>query len=395
MTKNIGNDQFPNRKGNGNWEQIKLKDIAVKRNKKNKDSIILTVFSNSALNGIIEQTDFFDKDIANKDNLNSYYIVEKNDFVYNPRISSLAPYGPINRNKTNKTGVVSPLYTVFRLESQKCCLDYFEQYFKSSCWHKYMYSVANYGARSDRMNITDNDFFNMALKVPQLSEQKKIASILSTWDKAIELKEKLIEQKKEQKKGLMQKLLTGEVILPGFKGEWKEYKLGNLTDISTGNKDTKDKVDDGKYPFFVRSETVERINSYSYDGEAILIPGDGKIGQIYHYINGKFDFHQRVYKISDFDEKCCGKFIFYYLQHYFYREAMKYTAKATVDSLRLPMLTGMLVRLPEKAEQIKIVKILDAMEAEINLLNQELKELKQQKKGLMQLLLTGKVRVKV
>ena len=236
---------------------------------------------------------------------------------------------------------------------------------------------------------------NIHLALPPLKEQRKISKILSTWDKAIELKEKLIEQKKEQKKGLMQKLLTGEVRVPGFNGKWKEYRLGTLSEISTGNKDTKDKVENGSYPFFVRSENIERINSYSYDGEAILIPGDGNIGQIYHYINGKFDFHQRVYKISDFNNKCIGKFIYYYLQQYFYREAMKYSAKATVDSLRLPMLTDMIIQLPEIPEQIAIVKILDAADKEISFFNLELEKLNLQKKGLMQLLLTGKVRVKV
>lgn len=225
-------------------------------------------------------------------------------------------------------------------------------------------------------------------------ERKKITDILSTWDKAIELKEKLIEQKKEQKKGLMQRLLTGKVRLPGFKGEWEEVTLGEISEISTGNKDNKDKDDNGLYPFFVRSEKIERINSYSYDGEAILIPGDGRIGQIYHYINGKFDYHQRVYKISDFSNRCKGKFIYYYLQQFFLKEAMKYTAKATVDSLRLPMLTEMKIKLPSIDEQSEIVCLMDRVERNIELLEKELKALKQQKKGLMQLLLTGKVRVK-
>jgi len=255
--------------------------------------------------------------------------------------------------------------------------------------------LKNKAIGSTVLGIQGKQLHNLEICVPLIEEQQKIADILSTWDKAIELKEKLIEQKKELKKGLMQKLLTGEVRVPGFNGEWKEYRLGTLSEISTGNKDTKDKVENGSYPFFVRSEKIERINSYSYDGEAILIPGDGNVGKIYHYINGKFDFHQRVYKISDFNNKCIGKFIYYYLQQYFYREAMKYSAKATVDSLRLPMLTDMIIRLPEIPEQIAIVKILDAADKEISFLNQELEKLNLQKKGLMQLLLTGKVRVKV
>ena len=88
-------------------------------------------------------------------------------------------------------------------------------------------------------------------------------------------------------------------------------------------KDVKDKKDDGKYPFFFFFEKIERIDSYSFDGEAILIPGDGKIGEVYHYINGKFDYHQRVYKISNFHNDVFGKYIYYYLEKNFLRQAMK------------------------------------------------------------------------
>ena len=95
-----------------------------------------------------------------------------------------------------------------------------------------------------------------------------------------------------------------------FSDEWEEKKLGDICNIKTGKKDTKDKIENGIYPFFVRSQTVEKINSYSYDGEAILTAGDGVgVGKVFHYINGKFDFHQRVYKLSDFKESYC-RFIF-------------------------------------------------------------------------------------
>lgn len=166
-----------------------MKDIANKVREKNSSEEYDVVFSNSALNGIVIQTDFFDKEIANKGNLKNYTVVKESDFVYNPRISRLAPCGPINKNNTQYTGLVSPLYKVFRVDAEKCNLNYIEHYFSSSVWHRYMNSVANYGARSDRMNITDVNFFNLKIKLPNPKEQEKIALILSTWDKAIELKE--------------------------------------------------------------------------------------------------------------------------------------------------------------------------------------------------------------
>ena len=168
----------------GEWKKQKLNQIASKSNSKNKDESICEVFTNSAVNGIVAQRDFFDKDIANQNNLAGYYIVRHNDFIYNPRISTSAPVGPLNRNHL-QTGVMSPLYTVFTVKDTSVSLEYLERYFKSSKWFKYMYSIANYGARSDRMSVTNNDFFAMPIPIPSKPEQEKIASFLTSVDTKI------------------------------------------------------------------------------------------------------------------------------------------------------------------------------------------------------------------
>lgn len=235
------------------------------------------------------------------------------------------------------------------------------------------------------------DFLNSRVVVPKIPEQEKIAEILAGQDRVIALKEKLLAEKQKQKKYLMQQLLTGKKRLPGFSGEWKKVLLDELVQISTGNKNTQDQIVNGSYPFFIRSDEVCRINSYSFDGEAILIPGEGKIGEIFHYINGKFDYHQRVYKISDF--ACNGKYIFYYLQAFFKKRALSMSAKATVDSLRREMLTGMDINLPSLKEQTAIAEILSTADKEIELLKKDIEQEKLKKKSLMQLLLTGIVRV--
>lgn len=152
-----------------------------------------------------------------------------------------------------------------------------------------------------------------------------------------------------------------------YYSKWINTFLGRISDIGTGNKDLKDSVKNGEYPFFVRSAKMERINTYSYDGEAILIPGDGKIGEVYHYINGKFDYHQRVYKISDFDENVLGKFVYYYLKKNFLRHALKYSAKATVDSLRLPIIKEMKIKAPSIEEQEKIASFLSEVDRKIDI----------------------------
>lgn len=258
----------------------------------------------------------------------------------------------------------------------------------------YWYWVKIISQRSGQPGINAAEYSSLQLPVPPLAEQRKIAEVLGLWDKAIEKQSQLIEQLTLRKRGLMQQLLTAKRRLPGFSGPWKEVKLGEISKIGTGNKNNEDKVANGKYPFFVRSSNIERINSYSYDGEAILIPGEGKIGEIIHYVNGKFDYHQRVYKISNFSN-CLGKYLYYYLMCFFGKQAVNNSVKACVDSLRLSTFTNMKILYPSFEEQTAIAQVLTAADREIELAQQKLELLRQQKRGLMQQLLTGKKRVKI
>jgi type I restriction enzyme S subunit len=228
----------------------------------------------------------------------------------------------------------------------------------------------------------------MLVAIPtSIPEQTAIANALSDMDDLISQTEKLIEKKKAIKQGAMQELLKP-------KEGWVTKKLGELAVIYTGKKNNQDKIFDGKYPFFVRSQTIERINSYSFDGEAILIPGEGNIGKIFHYINGKFDFHQRVYKISDFKDGITGKYIYRYMTEYFGRHALENSVKATVDSLRLPTIQAFNIPFPlEIKEQERITNILNDIDNNIAIIQNKLNKLKQQKQGMMQALLTGKIRL--
>ncbi|QIC77736.1 restriction endonuclease subunit S [Acinetobacter indicus] len=189
----------------GEWEDKPLNEIASKRSGKNKDGSISEVLTNSATQGIIKQGDYFEREIVTESNLNGYYIVNLDDFVYNPRISVHAPVGPIKRNK-KCLGVMSPLYTVFTVVEGN--LAYLEYFFDSNFWHDYVKGVANSGARHDRMNITNKDFFDMPILYPCLEEQTKIANFLSTIDQKIEVVAQQIEQAKQWKKGLLQQMFV-------------------------------------------------------------------------------------------------------------------------------------------------------------------------------------------
>ena len=186
------------------WEQRKLKDIAVKVTEKNSDLIVRETFTNSAEYGVISQRDFFDHDITNSENIGGYYMVRDEDFVYNPRISATAPVGPVNRNKLGRTGVMSPLYTVFRTHDVNTT--YLEWFFKSSYWHHFMYFNGDSGARSDRFSIKDAIFFEMPIPMPSIDEQYRIGMLMDKLDNFITLHQRKCDEMKELKKYMLQNM---------------------------------------------------------------------------------------------------------------------------------------------------------------------------------------------
>lgn len=187
------------------WEYVDLKEIASKVNIKNRDNLVSVVLTNSATQGIVSQDSYFEREIVTESNLAGYYVVNIGDFVYNPRISATAPVGPIKMNELIQ-GVMSPLYTVFRFK--KGLLKFYQYFFESSVWHDYMKSVANSGARHDRMNISGADFFALPVSQPIEAEQTKIAEFLSSIDEKISAKKAERDKLKTWKLGLLQQMFV-------------------------------------------------------------------------------------------------------------------------------------------------------------------------------------------
>lgn len=191
-------------------------------------------------------------------------------------------------------------------------------------------------------------------------------------------------------KGLMPKLR-----FPEFEEEWSIKNLGEICQIQTGSKDTQDRVEDGIYPFYVRSNSVERINSYTFNKPAILTSGDGAgVGKIYHLVNGKFDVHQRVYALTDFKENFSIEFSYQFFSDKFYKRVMRLSAKNSVDSVRRDMIFDMEMPHPELKEQQKIATFLTAIDTRIQSLEKQKSLLEAYKKGVMQKLFNQEIRFK-
>lgn len=224
----------------------------VKNIKKNTDGSVVNVICNSAKQGLIPQRDYFDKDIANSNNTNGYYIIEQNDFVYNPRKSSDAPYGPISRYDYAETGIVSPLYLCFRAK-ENIDTNFFEWYFRSTSWHRYIYMTGDSGARHDRVSIKDDDFFSMPICFPSAVEQEKIASFLNTIEERITSQKLLVDNLKKYKRGAVMQLLSSKSC-PLKNVKWTTAKMSELGSFVKGAPLSKADIADDGTPFILYGE---------------------------------------------------------------------------------------------------------------------------------------------
>lgn len=269
----------------------------------------------------------------------------------------------------------------------------------------------NTGATQPNMN---QDFVrNLLIALPPLAEQQAIADYLDAKTAQIDRKIDLLTQKAAKYRQLKQSIINAAVTrgldtsapmkdsgvewMGRIPEHWHVERLKDLAQIKTGGRDTIDNVTDGEYPFFVRSQTVERIDTYSFDGEAILTAGDGVgVGKVFHHFVGKFDYHQRVYRISHF-RRVQGKLLFYFMRQNFYKDALRFNSKATVDSLRLPMFRNFPVPFGGLSEQQAIVEYLDTKTAQIDRIvetsNAQIDKLKDLRKALINDVVTGKLRV--
>lgn len=348
--------------------------------------------------GFVNQAEKFGKELSGKQ-YEKYTVLHRGDFSYNKGNSNLYPQGCIYRLNDRTEAAVPNVFESFRVSDGNP--DFHEQLFISGFLNRQLYYRINRGVRDDGLlNLRGKDFYSCEVPCPPLAEQERIAEILLQCDKVIQLKQRKIKELGHLKKACLRMMFPAkghsepDIRFPEFSGDWEQRKAKDLCSISTGKSNTQDRVDDGIYPFYVRSPIVEHSNRYLFDEEAVLTVGDGVgTGKVFHYVNGKYDLHQRVYRMFEFSEEIKAKYFYYYFSNHFYDRVMSMTAKTSVDSVRYEMIADMDIALPKIQEQIAISDYFDQLDNLITLHQRELEETKKKKKSLAKLLLTGSVRV--
>lgn len=385
--------RFPEFEEAERWQFLPLNRLAIRAKRKNRDEQIDRVLTNSAEFGVVDQRDFFDKDIATQGKLEGYVVVERDSYVYNPRISSTAPVGPISKNKIG-TGVMSPLYTVFKFKDDRN--DFYEHFFKTTGWHTYMRLVSSTGARHDRMAISSDDFMAMPLPVSSPAEQQKIADCLSSLDELITAQGRKVDALKTHKKGLMQQLFPREgetqprLRFPEFQnaGEWVTRRLGDFSDVSaSGDLDsaTFSRERSEKHCFPVYSNAVENEGIYGFSSVArhqansVTITARGTLGRAFLRTTG-FVGIGRLIVVSNFAAEADSGFL---------KECWDHLAVIPQEVTSIPQLTAVAARatalpFPSLPEQQRIAACLSNHEDRITAETQKLVALKIHKKGLMQ-----------
>ena len=363
------------------WKETALSALFSKSTQKNADGHITNVICNSAKLGLIPQREYFDKDIANSDNTSGYYIIRQNDFVYNPRKSSDAPYGPISSYKYAEDGIVSPLYLCFHAKDEINPL-YYEWYFRSPAWHRYIYMSGDSGARHDRVSIKDDTFFAMPINLPSEQEQSKIASFLQSLDERIAAQEKLVASLKKYKRGAVAHILSGKSVAFAVTSSWTEHTLSELcSEFRSGRNISATLIHQtGNYPVYGGNGIRGYCNQYSHDGEYVVVGRQGALCGNVRLIQGKNYLSEHAIAVQA-NEANETKFLLYLLD---YMKLGQYSDQGAQPGLAVNKLLRLKCMVPDKQTQIKIASFLMSFDFQISTQERMLMLLNCQRRALLQ-----------
>ena len=378
------------------WKAALLSDYFAKNIKKNADGAITNVICNSAKQGLIPQRDYFDKDIANSDNTDGYYIIETNDFVYNPRKSTDAPYGPISSYKYPEAGIVSPLYLCFRAKQEINPL-YFEWYFRSSAWHRYIYMSGDSGARHDRVSIKDDTFFAMPINIPTAQEQDRIALFLNTIEQRIDKQRSLVEALKKYKRGLLNKVfsnINGNIYPTVYLSEVADFLQGltySPSDVSVSGYLVlrSSNIQNGVLSFddcvYVDKKVDESLQVKCDDVIMCVRNGSKKLVGKTALIPNNMAMTTWGAFMMIIRSKLNDTYIFHYLNsQMFFSQVFKDTGTATINQITKGILNECKLPLPPETARKQISKMLSSFDVKIQNAEMCLTTLVELKKALLQ-----------
>lgn len=348
-----------------------------------------------------------DEDAGVLETISKYTVVAPDDIMINGLNLN---YDFISQRvaQVRENGVITSAYVSLRPTSLACSRYY--TYFLKSMDFKKMFHGMGTGIR---LTLSYNELKNQFIPFPSIAEQQAIADYLDTAtakiDEAIAQQQKMIDLLNERKQIIINNAVTkglnpdapmkdsGVDWIGEIPEHWMMRRMRYLCKIKTGDKDTINRVDDGKYPFYVRSPKVERINSYTFDGEAVLMAGDGVgAGKVFHYVNGKFGCHQRVYIFHDI-KNINGEYLYFYMKSLFKHTIEQLSAKSTVDSVRLNMIQDFIVAIPTNEEQTSILsylhKQIEKFDVAIANATKQISLLQERKQIIINDVVTGKVKV--
>ena len=309
-------------------------------------------------------------------------LLEKGDIILADASEDYNGLGTTIVNLSDRKDIIGGLHTfVLRPDKEKLYSLYFLNYSKTLIYKKYMQKI---GTGASVFGISKANLEKLALLKPSLEEQQKIGDFFMLLDKRIEQQEEKIALLKDYKKTMMQKIFSQKIRFKDENGndypDWEEKKLGEISNIQTGNMNVEDNIPDGKYYFFDRSVTIKKLNSFTFDNEAIIYPGEGS-EFLPRYFNGKYALHQRSYSVNSVKDNSI-KYIYHFLKtknNHFLTTAVG----STVKSLRKNCFENCIISLPCLLEQEKIALFLTSIDKNIDENESILYKFKDQKQALL------------
>ncbi|WP_328366528.1 restriction endonuclease subunit S [Micromonospora zamorensis] len=388
------------------WNVVRFKGLFDRLDQRNSD-LSYEMLSLRSTGEVVARATMGGRQEPDEINLPKYLVAEIDDLVVNPMWLIGGGVGVSQR-----AGAVSPDYRVFR--SRGALLPRFIHYLLRSQPYLDQYLLYTRAQTTFDRRVQQPDLDNLPIPVPPLEEQRAIADYLdretARIDTLIEEQQRLIEMLRERREATIRSALlcgldgaetspSGVKLLGAVPKHWRMIPTRYLCTITTGSEDSGNATDEGEFPFYVRGREVLRIDRYSFEGEAVMTPGDGQggTGKVFHYFDGKFEAHQRVYVFTDFTD-VTGWYFYYFLSTFLRPVALAGSNTVTMESLRRPLLADFKVAVPPIDEQQRIATYLDDQTAKIDMLIAEAERfivlVRERRSALITAAVTGKIDVR-